>query len=74
MSRMTVRSHSVRSCGVCRREGLVDPPSWGAELTEDGTFPDKSMVLVILRAKGSSSGRGILYVIEKIAKCLAHHG
>ena len=69
MSRMTVRSQSVRSCGVCRRERLVHPPSWGgAELTEDGTFPDKSMVLVILRAKGSSSGRGILYVIEKIAK------
>ena len=68
MSRMTVRSQSVRSCGVCRRERLVHPPSWGAELTEDGTFPDKSGVLVILRAKGSSSGRGILYVIEKIAK------
>ena len=30
MSRMTVRSQSVRSCGVCRRERLVHPPSWGA--------------------------------------------
>ena len=34
-----------------------------AGLTEERTLPGKSMVLVILRAKGSASGRGIFYVI-----------
>ena len=32
---MTVRSQSVRSCGVCRRERLVHPPSRASTVLKD---------------------------------------